>query len=608
VKRGDTRAGRDGRSLGAALDEIGATDDGVTRLRIVERTLGFLSSGVDEGVSGWLRVAAPDPRNDSVALPYLMNFGSARDARPVVVIVPPLERDAWHAAMATASPAGEAMARGWVVIGVDPPDRPRGPARVARVLDAIVSDAAGRAPGCIDQSRVCLVGWGDSASVVLSAALAMPGRFAGVGLIDANGALSRGDWGAMLARVVPRPALFVFSSVAPMSAGVADALTRVVVRLDPADGAWRRRSAAPRARRDAFGEMCRFLAAHPLDGNPAAVAATTDAPGRTRSGWLRVREAEDFARAGRAVARAATTNTLVVSTSNVHSFELALSELPRLRPGRPIVLRVDGQRLRIIGPQTPGAVRLSKGGGADRPRRWRAEEIDRAAFDADSPKALSRLTGAGMPPVPNAAGEGGVARLLAHAARRATGARVAVVPARAMTAGQAEGDVMWSDAVDWAIDAQLSTATVSARVLLRALAIDHAGPRLFVTDGVGALSAEPGAAMGGVDSLDEVAVQQTLPTKLEDLFLASSLDGESGDVTVVAWRGLLDDARSWLGDGLADGPHACGVTQREALLRHLDAEPKISPMSADIRPFPRKVPRTMKRWLEKRPSIADPLE
>jgi hypothetical protein len=264
---------------------------------------------------------------------------------------------------------------------------------------------------------------------------------------------------------------------------------------------------------------------------------------------------------------------------------------------------------------------------------------------------LGRLTESRLPW--SEPGKAGIGQLLARAARQATGAQVAVLPARAARAGQLEGPVFLRDVAAWFTDAELSTVTVPTAVLRRSLEQDFARGRKWVTDGVDAVYANVRA----VDSTD--GSTQTLgsvsggsrESGIPGLFVSSALDGMGENVVVAGWKGWME-APDWMGNpeqglGASTAAPAAGaatsaaqavtpaaqavtpaaqavtpaaqvsppeagsppapatglppsadvvesLTLRQAVLRLFEKEPGIGPQPPDIRPLPRKLPAAVK--------------
>jgi len=86
---------------------------------------------------------------------------------------------------------------------------------------------------------------------------------------------------------------------------------------------------------------------------------------------------------------------------------------------------------------------------------------------------------------------GGVATLLARAARDAARAQVAIVPLRAVEQGLSKGDIRISDVCACTADAELCTVTLPSAFLRLALEKDCAGAGLLVTTGAEAVLGDP---------------------------------------------------------------------------------------------------------------------
>jgi hypothetical protein len=311
------------------------------------------------------------------------------------------------------------------------------------------------------------------------------------------------------------------------------------------------------------------------------------------------------------------TNSLALHPKNVSQFDLLLKGVPNVRLAGPLLLRVGNQDLRIFARRLPEALRLSLVADIDRSPHWEAEEIkaETAAERATEDRYLGEMP-EDMPALPDER-LGGVARLLAYAARRATRAQVALVPACAVESGQSRGTVTFADMEGWSRDSELATTTLSTRAIVEALEWDYAGPRLLVSDGVGAILASPSAQTGGVDepespstgSIKQNATADAAPVpKPDDLlakrrvFTSTLLDAAGPEVVVVSWRGLLENPNDWLSgrpvgqDPLAPSPtnhlvvNRCKITQQEALLQLFRHRPQAPVLPPDIRSLPHKKP------------------
>jgi len=318
--------------------------------------------------------------------------------------------------------------------------------------------------------------------------------------------------------------------------------------------------------------------------------------------------------------------------------------------GKPLLIEIDGDVRRVIGQSLPESVSLSLTESEDS-ALWVVQEAQLGG-EVPAEAILGRLTESRLPW--SEPGKAGIGQLLARAARKATGAQVAVLPARAARAGQPEGPVFLRDVAAWFTDAELSTVTVPTAALRRSLEQDFARERKWVTDGVDAVYANVRAADstdGSTQTLESVS-GGSRESGIQELFVSTALDGMGENVVVAGWKGWIEKQQEWLGASSAvptaravtpaapavtlaaravtpaapavtlavravtpaaqafppeaGSPPAAvtgvppsagvakGLTLRQAVLRLFEKEPGISPQPPDIRPLPRKLPAAVK--------------
>jgi hypothetical protein len=310
-------------------------------------------------------------------------------------------------------------------------------------------------------------------------------------------------------------------------------------------------------------------------------------------------------------------NHVVVTSENILEFSLRLSEMPMLVSGKPLLIEIDGDVRRVIGQSLPESVSLSLTESEDS-ALWVVQE---AQLGGEVPieAPLGRLTESRLPW--SQPGKAGIGQLLAQAARKATGAQVAVLPARAARAGQAEGPVFLRDVAAWFTDAELSTVTVPTAALRRSLEQDFARERKWVTDGVDAVYANVRAADSMDSSTDTLKSGGSRESGIPGLFVSTALDGMGENVVVAGYKGWIEKQPEWVGvaqnpkeqapapetGSFVAGSSKAGslatdspsgsvshLSLLQAVLRLLEAEPDVKPLLPDIRPLPRKLPEAVK--------------
>jgi hypothetical protein len=415
------------------------------------------------------------------------------------------------------------------------------------------------------------------------------------------------------------------------------------------DAPFMRHVIASGKRVEVFPALLGFFQLRVIETRPRRVLVVARSPAEAGEAWARVRRARSWQDPVRLSAEVKEENHVVATSENVLEFSLRLSEMPMLVSGKPLLIEIDGDLRRVIGQSLPESVSLSLTESEDS-ALWVVQEAQpEGEVPVEGP--LGRLTESRLPW--SEPGKAGIGQLLARAARQATGAQVAVLPARAARAGQLEGPVFLRDVAAWFTDAELSTVTVPTAVLRRSLEQDFARGRKWVTDGVDAVYANVRA----VDSTD--GSTQTLgsvsggsrESGIPGLFVSSALDGMGENVVVAGWKGWME-APDWMGNpeqglGASTAAPAAGaatsaaqavtpaaqavtpaaqavtpaaqvsppeagsppapatglppsadvvesLTLRQAVLRLFEKEPGIGPQPPDIRPLPRKLPAAVK--------------
>ncbi|HUT23357.1 MAG TPA: hypothetical protein VM492_03330 [Sumerlaeia bacterium] len=600
--------------------------------------------------SRWLLLSAPPMDEDGGSVPYLLRrpaSATTTETLALAVLLGPSEADEYYAPLHERALGEVADRCGWALAAPRLPDPWGGLDRWRNALEAVRRDVAARV--AVDPSRNCLIAFADAAPGALIEALARPRGYAALAAIDGqwDGPCAERLRSA-LEELTPPPLFIAAQAGSPPDplvgreeeggeplcarvnieasrrADVLDSLFRFLDRhpLPPiprrvvaaGEPSGAERNAWLRLRRSAQRERPAHLTAEVVSTNTVAIVPRNvagfdlllrDAPGITGASAVVLRiEAQDASPA---------------------------------------------QERRVIGERPPEAVSVrlvDRGAG----RYWMVAGADREAFERPEKGVLLANAAADIPAWPDG-DAGGVATLLACAALEATRAQIAVVPARGVEKRQTQGAIYLRDVQSWAPIAELTTATVPLATLLEALERDYCGPGLLVTAGIRAVVGQPepdfpadspdptleavapkdkgetsapapltleGATTPSVFPAPPPASEAplALPTKIAGvadreggadrrlhgrLFYSGSLDKMGEEVVVAAWRSLFERSDEWLGinasqatrSDASPGPacielHHTGITQREAVIHLLEAEPMIQPPQADIRPLPRK--------------------
>jgi len=611
------------------------------RSGILKRSEEFLNTQKDPGPAapwppGWLRLTMPCPRVENEKVEYtvfLPSYSVRPESRlPLLVVIPPVEEDAFYVALHENGLAAEARRRGWAIAVPELPSPFPLPGTTSalvspsEVLEALRADLQRRLP--VDPLRTYLVGVQAGADVVLPLAFGGSERYAGVALIEPP-LWGSDPWFRFPPEMKKRLPLFVAEGPAPGPGGP--------FTPPPGSGApFMRHVIASGKRVEVFPALLGFFQPRVIETRPRRVLVAARSPAEAGEAWARVRRARSWQDPVRLSAEVKEENHVVATSENVLEFSLRLSEMPMLVSGKPLLIEIDGDVRRVIGQSLPESVSLSLTESEDS-ALWVVQEAQpEGGVPVEGP--LGRLTESRLPW--SEPGKAGIGQLLARAARQATGAQVAVLPARAARAGQLEGPVFLRDVAAWFTDAELSTVTVPTAVLRRSLEQDFARGRKWVTDGVDAVYANVRAADstdGSTQTLGSVS-GGSRESGIPGLFVSSALDGMGENVVVAGWKGWIEKQPEWVGASSA-APAARAVTSaaravtsaaqavtpaaqasppeagsppapatglppsadvaesltlRQAVLRLFEKEPGINPQPPDIRPLPRKLPAAVK--------------
>lgn len=597
------------------------------RSGILKRSEEFLNTHKDPGPAapwppGWLRLTMPCPRVENEKVEYTVflpsYFVSPESRLPLLVVIPPVEEDAFYVALHENGLAAEARRRGWAIAVPELPTPFPLPGSTsvlvspAEVLEALRADLQRRLP--VDPLRTYLVGVQAGAEVVLPLAFGGSERYAGVALIEPSLCGSE-SWFRFPPEMKKRLPLFVAEGPA---LGAGGSFT-----LPPgSDAPFMRHVIVSGKRVEVFPALLGFFQLRAIETRPRRVLVVARSPAEAGEAWARVRQARSWQDPVRLSAEVKEENHIVVTSENVLEFSLRLSEMPMLASGKPLLIEIDGDVRRVIGQSLPESVSLSLTESED-PALWVVHEAQLGGeVPVEAP--LGRLTGSWLPW--SEPGKAGIGQLLAYAARKATGAQVAVLPARAARAGQAEGPVFLRDVTAWFTDAELSTVTVPTAALRRWLEQDFARGRKWVSDGVDAVYASGKAVDSSDGSSETLESRGVRESGIPGLFVSSALDSMGENVVVAGFEGWMENPEQWLGASSAAPtgravtpaapasppeagfpptpatgvPPSVGVaeslTLRQALLRLFEKEPGISPQPPDIRPLPRKLPAAVKEF------------
>jgi hypothetical protein len=534
---------------------------------------------------------------------------------PLLIVAEPAEPDEERLVLYEDRLTTAACQTGWAVAVLTQPIEQNAGYGTAEAIEAVRRDAATRlntAP-----RRVALVALGDTAEDALTVALAQPAVYAGVGVLEGRWR-DQESWTRTLMGCAPRPAIYL--AAAPGAVG--DPIEEVQADLAAEDGQWVRRTIEPGKEALITRDLLDTFLAAPLPQSPPRIVLAGYAPPPRRFAWVRLERPLDAALPAYLSAELATTNTLNIQAENVARFDLAWKTLPALNPARPITLVVDSpdgqQKINLLGPALPPVFALSLVQKNEQTVVWEARDAEAVAKATPRP-GEPRLENAGPVrlqidlPARSDADRAGLAQWMARAAREEGHAAVGIVPARVARSGRNRGELALADWAPCCFDARLSTVTLPASFLLRVIENDFAGPRLLATDGIDGMADEETRrdrvfASSTLEALGQgpvvVAGTRSLLEQLAQLLLGNPAPGRTPAPT----PGAAGPGAS-AGTGNAPAP-ASGtpgvpgsaplfdllVSQRGALLRHLEAHPTIDKTGTpDLRCPPRKTTPEIKR-------------
>lgn len=538
-------------------------------------------------------------------------------AAPLLVVALPAEPDEERLVLYEDRLTSAACQTGWAVAVLAQPNKQSAGYGTAEAIEAVRRDAATRLSPA--PRRVALVALGDTAEDALTAALAQPAVYAGVGILEGRWR-DQESWTRTLMGCAPRPTIYL--AAAP-GAG-SDPVEEVQADLAAEDGQWVRRTIEPGKEALIARDLLDTFLAASLPQSPTRIVLSGYAPPPRRFAWIRLERPLDTALPAFLSAELTTTNTLNIQAENVARFDLAWKTLPALNPARPITLVVDSpdgqQKVNLLGPGLPAVFALSLMQRNEQTVVWEARDAEAVAKATPRP-GEPRLENTGpvrlqpdLPAWPDA-DHAGLAQWMARAAREQGGAAVGIVPARMARSGRIRGELALADWAPCCFDARLSTMTLPADFLLRLVENDFAGPRLLATDGIDATADEETRrdrifSTSTLEALGQgpvvVAGTRSLLEQIAEAVVAPKpAPGHTAAPTPPATPGSAAGAGGGTALGVANGTsdvpgapplYDLMVTQRGALLRYLQAHPALDKTGApDLRYPPRKTAPEIKR-------------